>query len=156
MWILCDNNRRFILMHYLLKFVLFCLLLLQISCNCEEVDCGPYSLLKLKLLKDGQNAVFDPNPFISMDSISFSIDDHFVEPGIIAFNGITETINIYMDGGQKYVMDIKGIRTDTITGTFIVTGLAECGCNSYQLSKVTMNGQIICVDGCNDIIEVQL
>jgi len=52
-------------------------------------------------------------------------------------------------------MEIKNIRTDTIIGTAVVTGFGEC-CESYQLSKVMMNGQIICQDGCNEIIEVQL
>lgn len=46
--------------------------------------------------------------------------------------------------------------TDTIIGKTVVTSTGQCGCSSYQLAKVTINGQVVCQDGCEKIIEVQL
>jgi len=95
-------------------------------------------------MKDGQNALFGSNAFVNRDSVSFSVRDPFLEDVIVGFNETTKTINLFVEDGLKYVMEIKNIRTDTIIGTAVVTGFGEC-CESYQLST-HLNSQCPLID----------
>ncbi len=139
-----------------LNLFLACFVLTQISCKCQgDYDCTPYSILKLRILKDGQNAVFSSHPFIDRNSITFMVQRQFGVQGEVNFDENTGTIHLYVFIRETYVLNIQNIRIDTISATFKLIEKGEC-CDSYQFANVTMNSQIICQDGCDDIIEVQL
>lgn len=144
---------------FVLSVILFSILLLQSACICECKENGGY--IKLKLLKDGQNALFGPGATINKDSIRFYLTDlggqydHYYDH-YISFDDSTKTMQVFILDQRAYVLKIENFRTDTIIGNSVVTSTGQCGCSSYQLTQVTMNGQVICQDGCEEIIEVQL
>ncbi len=74
----------------------------------------------------------------------------------ISYNDITKTMDLFINDTRTYILKIENIKTDTFIGNTIVTSTGECGCSSYQLTKVTMNGQVICEGVCENIIEIQL
>ena len=144
-------------MHHFLYFVIACTLLLQISCQCHLIDCREDGdFIKLKLMKDGHNALFGPDASINRDSIQFFNSISIGNDDFISYNESTETMDLFIEDGWEYILKIENIRTDTIIGATIVTSTDECGCSSYQLTKLTMNDQTVCVDGCDEIIEVLL
>ncbi|MEP6795301.1 MAG: hypothetical protein ABJB16_13310 [Saprospiraceae bacterium] len=138
-----------------LSLILFSILLLQTSCICDCRENGGF--IKLKLLKDGQNALFGPEASINRDSIKFylsNLNDPYDQ--FISYNDSTKTMDVFIGDTRTYILKIDNVRTDTIVGNTVVTGTGQCGCSSFQLIKVTMNGQVLCQDGCEEIIEVQL
>ncbi len=140
--------------NYFKYIIFFTILLLQISCICDCVENGGY--IKLKLIKNGHNALFGPDANINRDSIQLFMQNNNGYEEFISFNDSTKTIDLFIGNQLKYVLRIDNIRTDTIIGSTVVSGTGQCGCSSYQFSNVKMNGQIICQDGCDEIIEVQL
>jgi hypothetical protein len=107
-------------------------------------------------MKDGHNALFGLNASINRDSIRFFTQDNPGYDEFISFNDSTKTMDLFVVNQVDYLLKIENIRIDTIIGTTIVTSTGQCGCSSYQFSNVKINGQVICQDGCDEIIEVQL
>ncbi len=142
---------------HLIKLIFTCAILLQKSCNnCNRVDCyGASGFIRLKWIENGHNALFGPDATINRDSVRFYFPDIIDHDFYITYNDGTQTMDLYLVNGNKYVLEIKNTRTDTILGTMKLIEKGEC-CDSYQFTKVTMNSQVICQDGCDDIIEVQL
>ncbi len=141
----------------LIKFILACTILLQISCNdCYKADCvRTLDVVKIKWIKDGKNVLFGPDATFDRDSVRLYISDLQDHDYNISYNEITQTMDLGLLAGPKYILNFKNIRTDTFVVTNIVISMTDC-CKQYKLSNATMNGQIICQDGCDDIIEIQL
>ena len=139
---------------YLVIIILFCVLLIQASCICDCKENGDY--IKLKLVKDGHNALFGPDASINRDSIRFFAQNNLGYDEFISYNDSTKTMDLFVVDQLDYILKIDNIRIDTFIGTTIVTSTGQCGCSSYQFLNVKMNGQIICQNGCDEIIELQL
>jgi hypothetical protein len=112
-------------------------------------------MIELSVVKNGQNALFGPDAFIDKDSVIFSNEDLLFQPEFVNFNEHTQTLNLYIENGQTYLLEIKNIRTDTIIGHMIATGMNDC-CEGYEFTDVMINGQVVCQHGCNEVIELQL
>jgi len=143
--------------HYL-KIFFFFIVLFQLACiNCRLVECqGASEIIKLKWVKDGHNAVFGPEASINRDSVRFYDPETENNDFYISYNDLTQTMDLIIDSGRKYVLEIKNTRIDTISGTFKLIERGEC-CDTYQLTKVIMNSQVVCEGNCDhEIIEVQL
>lgn len=135
------------------SIVLLAVILLQSSCVCDCRENGDY--IKLKLLKDGHNALFGPDASINRDSIRLFVFDISVD-NYISFNDSSKTLDLFIGDSQEFVLKLGDFRTDTIIGQTVVVSTGACGCSDYKFSKVTFNGQIICQDGCNEIVDIQL
>ena len=140
-----------------LLFILCCTLLLHISCiNCRTVDCqGPTGFIEVRLVKDGHNAVFGPDATVDADSIRFYSPGVFQNEVPIYYNDVSLALDLYIEHGATYILEIKNVRSDTIIGMMEVTGMGEC-CEAYDFTNVTINGQVVCQAGCDEVIEVQL
>ncbi|MEO6132099.1 MAG: hypothetical protein ABIQ02_09645 [Saprospiraceae bacterium] len=120
------------------------------------MDCkGQSGIIKLKLTKDGQDALIGPAAFINRDSVKFFIPGSEVNPNQAHFNALTNTMDLFLEGQFTYVLELDSIRTDTILPKFTRIGRTDC-CEIYEVSNVRVNGNIICQNGCTEIIEIQL
>jgi hypothetical protein len=137
---------------HLLSLIFFSILLSQSSCIIDCVENGGY--IQLELIKDGHNALYGPDAIINRDSIRLSDINGFDE--IISYDDSTKTIEMFIFDTKEYILKIGNNSSDTIIGNTVVTSTGRGGCSSYQLAKVTINGQVVCHDGCEEIIEVQL
>jgi hypothetical protein len=141
----------------LFYFFIVCVSTGYISCKCHLVDCeGAAKLIKVRLTDEGQNALFGSQATLHRDSIRFFNLDELGYDEFISYNDSTETMDLFIEDGVEYILKVENIRTDTMNGSFVVTEMGECECETYQLSELKINGQRICMDGCNEIIELQL
>lgn len=142
---------------YSLIIILFASLLFHFGClNCRLVECSPNGgFVQLRLMKDGQNALFGPGAIVNIDSVEFYISEGFKYNFPIFYFDSTQSIGMYLDNGARYILELPGIQSDTLIANTIITEMGEC-CPTYKLSSVTRNGQTICLDNCSEIIVVEL
>lgn len=140
---------------YLFAFISFGLL--TNSCNnCRLVECaGRTGIIEIRLMRNGQNAVFGPSAFLDRDSIRYFITEPLERDFIIGYPESTQTISLFMDEGNEHILQISNIRTDTFVSYMELTGMGEC-CPMYEFTSVTRNGQIICNLNCQEIIEIEI
>ena len=129
-----------------------------LSCNnCRLVDCaGSTGTIQLRLMRNGQNALYGPEAFINRDSLRYFINEPIERDYIIGFPENTQSITLFMEEGLEHILQISNIRTDTLVSTMEVTDMGEC-CHLYEFMNVTINGQVICDhQNCEDIIEIEI
>lgn len=107
-------------------------------------------------MKDGHNALFGPSASLTRDSIRFFMLENIGYDEFISYNDSTKTMDLLLLNKLEYILKIGTTMADTIIGTTVVIDTDECGCSTYKFTKVALNGQNICQDGCEEIIEVQL
>ena len=130
--------------------------LINIGCNdCHKIRCETASgFIQIQFTRNGQNAIFGPDAFISMDSIQYFITEPYASDFPITFNEDSQTVGLPIGGSLEYILQLSNIRTDTFIGTWTVIGMTEC-CRQYDLTNVQMNDQVICYH-CFEIIEMEI
>ena len=123
--------------------------------NCNKVECKLNSAyVELRLLRDGKNAIFGPDAFISRDSIKYSnLDPDGSKAYPVTFNDSTQTIKLFIEDIYEYKLELGSIRTDTIEGITSIIDYDKC-CATYELKYVYINGEIVCFDDCEEVVEV--
>ena len=129
------------------------------SCSpCGLADCDRHAdLITIKLLKDGENAVYGPDATISKDSFRYYIiyDSSIEYEGRPIFLDIEQALEIYIYADYLTILEINGIRSDTFSITTQITSLTEC-CRSYTTTSTFHNGNIICTGECDGILLVEI
>jgi len=140
----------------LIVLVLGLICLLEIGCSyCNRVDCDRRnSTVQIRFTRNGQNAIFGPDAFISRDSIQYYITEPYASDFPITFHEDSQSVGLPIGGSLEYILQLSSIRTDTFIGTWTVIGMTEC-CAQYDLTNVHMNGQVICYH-CFEIIEIEI
>ena len=52
-------------------------------------------------------------------------------------------------------MELNNTEMDTLSANFISIGKSDC-CEKIKMVNVILNGNVVCQDNCNEIIEIQL
>ena len=131
--------------------------IVQYSCNnCNTADCdGAGGIVRLQLMRDGKNILYGPDAIITKDQlVVFSLIPNLYE-GYLSFHDSTQTVSFYIEPHAPAVLEINGIRADTFTLTSEVTSMGEC-CNGYGVTSVSHNGQVICTQTCDEILQVEI
>ena len=138
--------------------LLACALLSWPACdNCNRIECKPNGeYVEMRLLRDGKNAVFGPDAFISRDSIKYSnLGPAGTEAYAVRFIDSTQTIKLFIEEIYVYQLKLGSIRTDTIEAVTSVIDYDQC-CSTYELKYVYLNGEIVCLENCGEVVEVSL
>ena len=142
----------------LLKFVLFAIAFTMYGCcridECEE----PTGYFKIRLMRDGKNALYGPDAILTKSSIHLTTVNSL--PGqedYIAFNDAAETIEFSVHEYTSSFLKLSSIRTDTFTITtdFIDTN-KSCSCVDYMVTTVSRNGVVLCTGLCEDVIDIEI
>lgn len=130
---------------------------LQLSCSfCNRVDCsGVTGDIEIRLMRNGQNALFGPDAFIHRNSIRYFITDPLERDYLIGFVEGTQSMSLYLIEGREHILEISNIRTDTLVSNMELTGMGEC-CPIYEFTSVTRNGQNICDLNCGEVIDIEI
>jgi hypothetical protein len=143
--------------HLFIRFFPALFLLLTISSCCLAIACDESTpSFNLRLIRDGKNAVFGPDAFISVDSIRFSriIDSSLIEGGFREYpdNGFLQ-FKIWKEG--QYLLEIPGLVADTIIARLEEND--EGCCINTVVIDVRRNGVIICEENCEEeVIEIEI
>ena len=142
----------------IIPIFLACSYLSWLACdNCNRVECKPNGeYVEMRLVRNGKNAVFGPDAFISRDSIKYSnLDPAGTEAYAVRFIDSTQTIKLFIEDIYEYRLELGSIRTDTIVGITSVIDSDKC-CATYELKYVYLNGEVVCFDNCGEVVEVSL
>ena len=142
--------------HFIKLFVAG-LTLIHLSCSdCHRIRCeGHNDILQIRLIHNGENAVFGPDAFIERDSIKFYMPLGLDYPDYnypIDFIDSTQSLNLSLKAGGIQILAFPG-SMDTLVGNYNVYHNDEC-CPSYGLTAVLLNGESICTEDCNEVIEI--
>ena len=145
---------------YFIPLFLFSIILIHVSCgvDCSQVNCAsPGGTLRFRVLKDGKNALFGDTSAINHDSVRLyvTITDTSSYDIPIKYDTLSETIGLNMDQDVEYILRIDTLRNDTFKVFTVPAGMDDC-CELYHLNSASKNGQFLCGDGCNDVIDVHL
>ncbi len=106
-------------------------------------------------MRDGKNALFGPDAFIPVDSIHLSILEPLRPyPGSYIFER-EEILHFIVREGEKYLLEIPGILADTITAKTETDDNRGC-CKGINVIDVRINSEVICVDDCEKVIEIEI
>ncbi len=136
----------------LFKFFITGIMLVYLSCTVDCVGNGDYA--RIRLVRNGMNAIFGPDAFIDRDSIRILHPDHNLPTYVVIYVDSTQSLTLYLTPYQPLILASPG-RMDTLTCTTEVTDMND-GCKSYKLSSVQWNGQEICTDECGHLIEIEI
>ena len=128
-----------------------------LSCSyCNRVRCDSNGGdIQVRLLNNGENAVFGPNAFVHRDSIRyFALADPQYKLSI-GFIDEEQVLGLSLNADVDYILEIKGIRSDTFSLTSTVTAMSEC-CKSYEVTSVSRNGEIFCTGICDGILNIEI
>ena len=139
----------------LIRSSILSLLLLCIAGCCSLADCREGFDLEFRLVRDGKNALFGPDAFIHHDSISYRRATSTGDGNFIYFNETNQTVFLFTFLETDYVLDIEGIREDTISITTEILSDKGC-CPAIQLSIIRRNGIVICNQNCTEIVEIEI
>ena len=143
-------------MHLLIRISIFTFLIIQIHSCCLTVSCDLVEpTLNLRLMRDGKNAVYGPDAFISDDSIHlYLLDSLRPYTGFYKFER-EEILQFTVYEGEQYFLEIPGILADTFA---VQTGVVVNGgcCKGIFLAEVRRNGEIFCEGECGVVLEIEI
>lgn len=126
------------------------------SCNdCNKVYCQiNVAHFRFKLLKNGEDVVFGPNPLIDRDSIrAYALSIPQTER-FVGRSDSLQFLSLYL-GSAPIVLELNGMPRDTFSYTSAVVDVGEC-CPVYEVRSITRNGEVICTGLCEEIIELEI
>lgn len=128
------------------------------SCNddCNNVNCGPRGgAVAIRYLHNEQNAFFGDHAILTSDSITFYNLDHHQNDSDFAFVDSIKSIVIYLHTMDMYALHLGKKRVDTFQMTEDFQPRGRC-CPVTIPTKVMRNGEVLCEEFCEDVIEVEL
>ena len=130
---------------------------LFISGCCAGVDCSNYGgSIELRLLKNGAAAIGSSGPLTDPHAITFYPDGFEFLTQPILFFADTQSISLLLDADDNYILVLDEYGIDTVTVTPERVGKGSCGCNEYRITSVVYDGEVICTDVCDEVIDVEI
>lgn len=124
--------------------------------NCNYNKCKLNGgFVELRLLRNGENAVFGPSAFIDQNSIQYSNLKPTDPAALIDFNDTSRSIKLFIEDIYSYELTLGSVRTDTLSGITTVVDYDGC-CPFYELVTIYWNGEEICINECGGIIEIEI
>ena len=138
----------------LIKIIAGLLLILTINSCCFTVACDlTEPSLQLRIMRDGKNALFGLDAFIPVDSVRLFILEP-LGPYYGSYISDSEEILHFIVYDGQYLLEIPGILADTFTVN-TVKDTKGC-CNSVHVVEVKRNGEVICADDCEMVLEIEI
>ena len=133
------------------------LTLIHLSCNdCHRIRCEQHiDIVQIRLLHDGKNAVFGPDAFIARDSISLYTPlgpDYPDQYYTIDYIDSTQSLSLSLKPGRLQILAFPG-NVDTLVGNYTIYHSNDC-CPPYELTAILRNGEQICSNDCEEVIEI--
>src|SRR4030095_6067198 len=130
---------------YIIKIIFLAAIFLHLSClNCRLTEClGNGGFIQLRLVRNGQNALFGSSAFIEKDSVRSFVLTSFEFESPVEFLDTFQSISLYSEVGFPVILDINSIRTDTFSVTTKEISKSDC-CTDYSITSISRNGMIIC------------
>lgn len=133
-------------------------LLVHCSCsNCARIRCeGANNQVTIRLMHNGENAVFGPDAFIDRASLRLFVP-HLNYPDTeypITYIDSTQSIQLSIAVGQEQILAFPG-SINTLLNTYYTTQKDEC-CQKSILVSLMWNDIEICIEGCNELIDIDI
>lgn len=134
------------------------IIFISLSSCCGLTDCKENDgYLRLRLMRNGINAVYGPGAIIPQDSIKhFYLSAPYID-NYIDFMDTFQSVGILVSAHNPSILEIGQIRTDTFsitTETIPASGL--CDCDEYRVTSILRNGQVICTGDCEEVIDIEI
>jgi len=101
----------------------------------------------MNLMENGMDAIFGPNPSISIDDISI-ISETNKE---IVISTTDNKLNMWLQSDQLYSIQIIGLDTFSLTGQLETLESDGC-CDQFQFMEFTLDNEVVCNMNCNALI----
>lgn len=137
-------------------FIVFLILLLYSGCTCLKVDCKENGgFVTLRLLRNGNNVFYGPDALSEKDSVKHFVISDFKLENSVYFLDTFQSVYFFIPEGFPSIIEINGISSDTFRITTEVLDMDEC-CTGYRVTSVLMNGIVICIGECEEVIDVEI
>ncbi len=139
------------------SFIAAFLLLIVITLTgcCLTIECGYNDgNLKFRLMRDGKNALFGPDAFLTQEDLKLIIGSSH-EDGYIQFDTSLQAIQVYVFTNPTTILEIENISSDTISITSEKVSNKGC-CDEYRTTGVLLNRVMICEGACEGVIVVEI
>ena len=137
---------------FLAIFCVFTFIGLQSCDNCGKQICPRNGgWVRLRILNNGQNALFGSNAIIDHDEVEYKNLDTLGFPAApVVFNNTEQRLEIFLDHLTVYQLKLGNFTTDIFQGATVSYDYDGC-CRYYEIFELRRNGQVICDLLCGQI-----
>ena len=138
-------------------FLTICIILVTlflVACDCD-CDVGARTV-KVRYMRNGENAIFGSNPLINPDSLTYYLQDFPAIQYHVFISSQDSTLGLQLTRGETYLLDLDGIRIDTFTGLYRERSVKGCCKSEIDLHEVRINNQVVCEEECGGIFDIEI